>query len=315
MEHHHQNYNELEHSDVTVLLTPEERVKFDKAVKDDVLHDRRGYVRVHATRKWMMSEASLYAGKRLLEECLTIKRVTKDDYIRDIADLPNLSILQVRGSGYKEKLDFTVTIRPGHARKVNRVKTLFAELILGHIKTQLSPDFTLPSPSRTLRSIEALVRYLATHPMESPVEVSIHTKDNSVRVFYNNGYSLTPLDLDSKDRLPKGVITIGNTMHLVALRGQLQGAKVEQFIYNPESFNLTITDMLIDKLKNYGTLDPLFAFEDDLSLSDTEVEFEMTVLKETQQILTKLKDGLSAEDLATMPTHSSGPSGLVKLVY
>ncbi len=315
MEHHHQNYNELEHSDVTVLLTPEERVKFDKAVKDDVLHDRRGYVRVHATRKWMMSEASLYAGKRLLEECLTIKRVTKDDYIRDIADLPNLSILQVRGSGYKEKLDFTITINPGQVRKVNQVKTLFSELILGHIKTCLTPDFTLPSASQTLRAIETLLRYLTSHPMESSVEVSIHTKDNSVRVFYNNGYSLTPLDLDSKERLPKGAITIGNTIHLVALRGQLQGAKVEWFIDNPESFNVTITDMLNDKLKNYGLLDSLFAFEDDMSLSDTEVGFEASVLNETQQILAKIKGALSEDDLASMPTHLSGPSGLTKLVY
>lgn len=184
-------------------------------------------------------------GDKLLDRYIQITTVDSNVPVTNIEDLPNLII---NNKAYLLKLKEPLTLKRGGSLKLEVFTALIVQRLtcLGY-----TPTLTKPHVLETKTQISKLIKYLTTHYLTKPLAVSIHTRNKSMSVYFNNGHRLVPLD-DDVDGNKVYKFTLGNIVQSTMLITVLIDSITEDHAFPTNGTFINTVDDIKDSLDDYG---------------------------------------------------------------
>lgn len=299
-----------------VVLNESERLLFDKALGKGSLLGESGLVNVLAISEWLDSTASNYAIDRILERHFDIESIYDGFKTNDLSMLPNFKMTAFKDSdkGYRKTSYFRIALKEDKLNAVSLTRELMAILISRSLSKDMRKDFKIDKHLALLNDLKALLHYLANHHVADRLEVGLNTNGHKLCVHFTNGFRLAPLTETHGKGIPKCVIVIGRLMQLVGLYSPFPKMEIERFIGDLAAFNGELASAIAVKLSLYSVEWVGATFEEGLSIGCSAPEYERVTLTETRDVLKRLIKTLPTENLKELPTHLSGPSGLVSFL-
>lgn len=180
-------------------------------------------------------------GTTLLDRHITVNAVDPNVTTANIEDLPNLKL---HDKSYSVKVKKPLLLKQGSKLKLETFTVLVLQRLisLGYISST-----SRRHSNEDGEQVTELIKYLTTHHLAEPVEISIHTSSKRTCVFFDNGHRLVPADTDriTDDTY---MLTIGTNQQLSRLTTVPTSPKP-----TPALNDLTSTvNRIANKLKDYG---------------------------------------------------------------
>lgn len=299
-------------NDLNVLLNEEE---FNLCNACGLMDQESPLLNIRTVLKWLSAEESNFASKRILADLFSVDLVSKDVKISNILDLPNLQVkTQKDGKTYQQDLFFKIALNPDRLKDILRNRDILVELLVSDLRRFLTPSFSIQNATSLKSELDRLLHYLCTNHVSDKCAVSIDTHEYKMRVYYANGYRLTPLLGESEIGIVKGCLTLGSIVHLVGLYSPLDIPFITDFMDASVDFNITTTDQVKDKLSKYSVDYISFSVESNFGAPVTAAKFNVDTINDYRTFIKAVKGVLTPEQIKELPTHvSTGSKALQSL--
>lgn len=298
------------------VLNVSERLLFDKALGKGTLIGESGLVNVRSVSEWLDSAASNYAMERILESHFEVESIDDGFKTNDISMLPNFKMTTFKDNdkGYRKTTYYRIRLKEDKLNAISLTRELMAVLLSMSLSKGMWKDFKIDKHITLLNDLKHLLHYLANHHVADKLEVSLNTKGHKLCAHYDNGYRLAPLSETHGKGVPKGAIVIGKLVHIVGLYSPFPKMEIVRFISDLAGFNDFLSAAIMDKLSLYLIDWAGGTFEEGLSIGNSSPDFEHLTFTKSRDVVKRLIKGLPPEDLKGLPTHLSGPSGLMSFL-